>query len=101
MPPGVSAAARAEGLQALRAAGADVDDDDVSALIAKFRASINQGRAPRNKTEEITKALGALQPIAERMAVGNPSLGSDDMHTAMWSFVEGAVRGTQAETRIR
>ena len=101
MPPGVSAAARAEGLQALRAAGADVDDDEVSALISQFRAAINQGRAPRSKNDEIVKVLVALRPTVERLAVGNPSVSNDDMQTALWSFVEGAVRGTQAEARLR
>ena len=45
--------------------------------------------------------LVALRPAAEWLAVGNPSISNDDMQTALWSFVEGGVRGTQAEARLR
>ena len=97
----VAAAARREGLEALRGAGADVDDETVGEMIGRLRASLNAGRAPRSKAEEVARVAQALDPVAVRLCLGCPELPGDEAAAALWAFVEGAVRGTQAESRVR
>ncbi|CAK0884075.1 unnamed protein product [Prorocentrum cordatum] len=97
----VSAGAKKAGTDALRAAGADVTDDDVASLVLKVRATLNAGRAPRSKLDEARRLEAALDPVAIRLALGNPEVPGSEMAEALWGFTEAATYATQAESRIR
>ncbi|CAK0804568.1 unnamed protein product, partial [Prorocentrum cordatum] len=97
----VSAAARHAGSEELRGAGADVTEEDVSELVLQVRASLNAGRAPRSKVDEVRRLEAALDPVAVRLAAGCQELPGPEMASALWSFTEAATVGTQAENRIR
>ncbi|CAK0846110.1 unnamed protein product [Prorocentrum cordatum] len=97
----VSAGAKKAGTDALRAAGADVSDDDVASLVLKVRATLNAGRAPRSKLDEARRLEAALDPVAIRLALGNPEVPGSEMAEALWGFTEAATYATQAESRIR
>ncbi|CAK0846343.1 unnamed protein product [Prorocentrum cordatum] len=97
----VSAGAKKAGTEALRAAGADVSDDEVAGLVLKVRSTLNAGRAPRSKLDEARRLEAALDPVAVRLALGNPEVPGSEMAEALWGFTEAATFSTQAESRIR
>ncbi|CAK0821636.1 unnamed protein product, partial [Prorocentrum cordatum] len=97
----VSAGAKKAGTDALRAAGADVSDDDVAGLVLKVRSTLNAGRAPRSKLDEARRLEAALDPVAVRLALGNPEVPGSEMAEALWGFTEAATFSTHAESRIR
>ena len=101
MVAAVAAAARREGLAALRGAGADVEDEAVADMILRLRGALTAGRAPRSKAEEAARVAQALDPVAVRLSQGCPELPGDEAAAALWAFAEGAVRGTRAESRMR
>ncbi|CAK0885210.1 unnamed protein product, partial [Prorocentrum cordatum] len=97
----VSAGAKKAGTEALRAAGADVSDDDVAGLVLKVRSTLNAGRAPRSKLDEARRLEAALDPVAVRLALGSPEVPGSEVAEALWGFTEAATFSTQAESRIR
>ncbi|CAK0851604.1 unnamed protein product, partial [Prorocentrum cordatum] len=97
----VSADAKKAGTEALRGGGADVTDDDVAELVLKVRSTLNAGRAPRSKRDEARRLEAALDPVAVRLASGNPEVPGSEMAEALWGFAEAATFATQTEGRIR
>ncbi|CAK0883180.1 unnamed protein product [Prorocentrum cordatum] len=97
----VSADAKKAGAEALRGGGADVTDDDVAELVLKVRSTLSAGRAPRSKRDEARRLEAALDPVAVRLASGNPEVPGSEMAEALWGFTEAATVATQTEGRIR
>ena len=91
----IAAETRREGLGVLRSAGADVSE-----LVARRRAGLNLGRAPRTKAAKGARLLTAVEPAATRLAPGNPSMAPGEMHLAPRTFAEACARGTQAADRV-